>query len=95
MQFHFDEDCDGCWKVKEGEVGRAVQWMCESECQEEGRDRDNGLRFSSHFNGWTLNQDRECVCDNTGSGRGQQLRSRQWRSKEGNGEEIEDKVAKK
>lgn len=69
--------------------------MCESECQEEGRDRDNGLRFISHFNGGTLNQDRECVCDKTGSGRGQQLRSRQRRSKEGNCKEIEDKVVNK
>ena len=54
--------------------------MCESECQEEGRDRNSGLGFSSHVNRWTLNQGRERICDKTGSVRDQHLKNGQKRS---------------
>lgn len=54
--------------------------MCESERQEESRDRNSGLGFSSHVNRWTLNQGREHICDKTGSVRGQHLRNGQKRS---------------
>lgn len=78
MQYPFGEECDGYWRVEGDEVGGAGKQMCESEYLEKGRDSGSG--FSSHFNGWTLNQGRKCICDKTASGRGRHLRSGPRRS---------------
>lgn len=40
MQFHFDEECDGCQRVGRDEIRGAGKQMCESECQGEGGDKE-------------------------------------------------------
>ena len=46
MQFHFDGQYDGYWRLQRDQFGQAGRYMCGSGCQEEGRDGNNGLGLS-------------------------------------------------